>query len=130
MCVDYRRVDAATKFDCFLLPRFDEAFDHVVGCSVILSFDLAMAYYQLPVALSGVENSAFTTHAGFFEITKMPFGLCNAPSTYQRLMLIVLSGLMTRICLAYLDDVSRAINFSTCATFVQLSSVYALLVSS
>ena len=64
-----------------------------------------MAYHQVPVALSDVENTAFITNAGLFEMTKMPFGLCNAPSTYQRLMSIVLSKLMTRICLAYLDDV-------------------------
>ena len=105
MCVDYRRVNAATKFDCFPLPRLDEALDTVAGCSVFSSLDLAMAYHQVPVAPSDVEKTAFITHAGLFEMTKMPFGLCNAPSTYQRLMSIVLRGLMMRICLAYLDPV-------------------------
>ena len=105
MCVDYRRVNAATKFDCFSLPRLDEALDAVAGCNVFSSLDLAMAYHQVPVAPSDVEKTAFITHAGLYEITKILFGLCNAPSTYQRLMSIVLRGLMTRICLAYLDDV-------------------------
>ena len=105
MCVDYRRVNAATKFDCFPLPRLDEALDAVAKCSVFSSLDLAMAYHQVPVAPFDVEKTAFITHAGLFEMTKMPFVLCNAPSTYQRLMSIVLRGLMTRICLAYLDDV-------------------------
>ena len=105
MYVDYRRVNAATKFDCFPLPRLDEALDAVAGCSVFLSLDLAMAYHQVPVAPFNVEKTAFSTHAGLFEMTKMPFGLCNVPSTYQRLMSIMLRGLMTRICLAYLDDV-------------------------
>ena len=105
MCVDYRRVNAATKFDCFPLPRLDEVLDEVAGSSVFSSLDLAMAYHQVPVAPSDVEKTAFITHAGLYEMTKMPFGLCNAPSTYQRLMSIVLRGLMTRICLAYLDDV-------------------------
>ena len=108
MCVDYRRVNAATMFDCSLpvpLPRFDEALDTVAGCSVFSSLDFAMAYHQVPVAPSDVEKTAFITHAGLFEMTKMPFGLCNAPFTYQRLMSIVLRGLMTRICLVYLDDV-------------------------
>ena len=105
MCVDYRRVNAATKFDCFPLPRLDEAIEAVAGCSVFSSLDLAMAYHQAPVAFSDVEKTAFITHAGLVEMTKMPFCLCNAPSTYQRLMSIVLRGLMTRICLAYLDDV-------------------------
>ena len=105
MCVDYCRVNASTKFDCFPLPRLDDALDAVSGCSVFSSLDLAMTYHQLPVASSDVETTAFITHAGLFEMTKMPFGLCNAPSIYQRLMSIVLRGLMTRICLAYLDDV-------------------------
>ena len=105
MCVDYRRVNAATKYDCFLLPRLDEALDAIAGCSVFSSLDLAMAYHQVPVEPSDVEKTAFITHAGLFEMTKMPFGLCNAPSTYQRLMSIVLCGLMKRICLVYRDDV-------------------------
>ena len=82
MCVDYRRVNAATKFYCFPLPRLDEALDAVAGCSVFSSLDLAMAYHQVPVTLSDVEKTAFITHAVLFEMTKMPFGLCNAPSNY------------------------------------------------
>ena len=105
MCVDYRRVNAATKFDCFPLPSLNEALDAVAGYSVFFSLDLAMAYHQVPVAPSDVEKTAFITHAGLFEMTKMPFGLCNAPSTYQRLMSIVLRRLMMRICLAYHDAV-------------------------
>ena len=105
MCVDYRRVNAATKFDCFPLPPLDEALDAVAGCTVFSSLDLAMAYHQVPVAFFDVEKTAFITHAGLFEMTKMPFGLCNAPSIYQRLMSIVLRGLITRICLLYFDDV-------------------------
>ena len=104
MCVNYHQMNAATKLDCFPLPSL-EALDAVAGCSVFSSLDLAMAYHQVPVTPSDVENMAFITHAGVVEMTKMPFGLCNAPSIYQRLMSIVLCGLMTRICLAYLDDV-------------------------
>ena len=105
MCMDYRRVNAATKFDCFPLPRLDEALDAVAGCSVFSSLDLAMAYHQVTVAPADVKKPAFVTHAGLFQMTKMSFGLCNAPSIYQRLISIVLRGLITRICLAYLDDV-------------------------
>ena len=105
ICVDYRCLNVATKFDCFPLPRLDEVLDVVARCSVFSSYDLAMAYHQVLVAPSDVEKTAFITHAGLVEMTKMPFGLCNAPFTYQRLMSIVLRRLMTRISLAYLDDV-------------------------
>ena len=105
MCVDYRRINKATKFDCFLLLRLDEALDAFAGSTVFSSLDLTMAYHQVPVAPSDVEKTAFITHVELFEMVKMPFWLCNAPSTYQRLMSIVLRGLISRICLAYLDDV-------------------------
>ena len=107
MCVDYRRVNAATEFDCFSLLCLDQALDAVAGCSVFTSLDLAMAYYQLPFPPSDVEKTTFFTHAGLIEMTKMLFGLCNAASIYQRLISIVLRELITRICLAYLDDVSQ-----------------------
>ena len=105
MCVDYRRVNKASRFDCFPLPRLDEAIDAFAGAVVLSSLDLAMANHQVPVAPSDIEKTAFITHAGLYEMLKMPFGICNAPSAYQRLMSIVLRGLIARICLAYLDDV-------------------------
>ena len=64
-----------------------------------------MAYHQVPVKPADVEKTAFITHVGLYELLKKPFGLCNAPSTYQRLMTSVLQGLIGRICLAYLNDV-------------------------
>ena len=86
MCVDYRRLNSVTKFDCFPLPRLDEALDAFAGAAVFSSLDLAMAYHQVPVKPADVEKTAFIMHVGLFEMRKMPFGLCNAPSTYQRLM--------------------------------------------
>ena len=105
MCVDYRRLNSVTKFDCFPLPRLNEALDAFAGATVFSSLDLAMAYHQVPVKPADVEKTAFITHVGLFEMAKMPLGLCNAPSTYQRLMISVLQGLISRICFAYLDDV-------------------------
>ena len=101
MCVDYRRLNSHTKFDSFPLPRLDEALDAFAGSMVFSSLDLAMAYHQVPVAPADVEKTAFVTHLGLYEMIKMPFGLCNAPSTYQRLISIVLKGLIGRIWLAY-----------------------------
>ena len=105
MCVDYRRLNSITKFDCFPLPHLDEALDAFAGATVISSLDLAMAYHQVPIKHVDVEKTGFITHVGLFKMMKMPFGLCNAPSTYQRLMTSVLQGLLGRICIAYLDNV-------------------------
>ena len=105
MCVDYHRINKATKFDWVPLPPLDEALDVFAGVTVLSSLDLAMAYYQVPVISSDVEKTAVITHVKLIEMVTMPFGLCNVPSTYQGLMSIVLRGLISRICLAYLDDV-------------------------
>ena len=105
MCVDYRRLNFVTKIDCFPLPRLDEALDAFAGATVFSSLDLAMTYHQVPVKPTDVQKTAFITHVGLYKMINMPFGLCNAPSTYHRLMMSVLQGLIGRICLAYLDDV-------------------------
>ena len=107
MCIDYRRLNRSTKFDRCQLPRLDEALDAFAGFTVFLSIDLAMAYDIVPTATapSDGEKTAFITNVGLYEMVKMPFWLCNAPSTYQRLMSIVLRGLISKIRLAYLDDV-------------------------
>ena len=105
MCVDYRRLNFVTTFDCFPLQRLDEALDAFVNATVFSSLELTMASHQVPVKPAYVEKTAFITHVGLYEMMKMPFGLCNAASTYQRLMMSVLQGLINRICLAYLDDV-------------------------
>ena len=100
MCVDYRRLNSVTKFDSFPLPRIDKALDAFAGATLFSSLDLAIAYHQVPVKPVDVAKTAFITHVGLYEMIKMQFGLCNAPSTYQRLMSGVLQGLIGHICLA------------------------------
>ena len=68
MCVDYRRLNSVTKFDCFPLPRLDKDLDAFAGATVCSSLDLAMAYYQVPVEPSDVEKTALITHVGLFEM--------------------------------------------------------------
>ena len=105
MCVDYRRVNSITRKDSFPLPRIDEALDSLAGSKHYCTIDLVKGYHQIPVRPQDVEKTAFVTHDGLFEYTAMPFGLCNAPGTCQRLMYLVLEGLVGKICLTYLDDV-------------------------
>ena len=128
MCVDYRRLNSVTKFDCFLLPRLDEALESFAGATVFSSLDLAMTHHQVPVKPSDIEKTAFITHVNLYKMVKMPFGLCNSPSTYKRLMSNVLQGLIGRICLAYLDDIivfskKRSNHISDfCSVFNRISS--------
>ena len=105
MCVDYRRVNAVTRKDSFPLPRIDDALDALAGSAWYCTIDLVKGYHQIPVRPSDVEKTAFVTHDGLFEYLTMPFGLCNAPGTCQRLMYMVLEGLIGKECLSYIDDV-------------------------
>ena len=104
-CVDYRQLNHITKLDEFLLPRIDETLDLLAGARFFTTLDLASGYWQVPMEASSQEKTAFTTHCGLYEFRKMPFGLVNAPATFQRLMEIVLSGLARDSCHVYLDDV-------------------------
>ena len=101
----YCRLNSIINFDCFSLPRLDKVLDAFAGATVFSSLDFAVEYHQVPVKPADIENTAFITQAGRFKITKMPFGLCNSLSTYQRLMMSVLQIFIGRICLEYLDDV-------------------------
>ena len=69
------------------------------------NLDLTMAYHRVPVTPVDVKKTAFITHVGRYKMIKIPFGLCNARSIYQRLMPGVLQCVVCHICLAYLDDV-------------------------
>lgn len=72
---------------------------------MVLKTDANSAYYQIKVKDSDKEKTAFITKYGLFKFTRMSFGLCNAPSTYARVMNLVLRGLTWNIVLAFLDDI-------------------------
>ena len=104
-CVDYRRLNAATKKDVYPLPRIDDILDTLGDSNYFSSLDLASGYWQVELDAESRQKSAFTTYRGLFEFVRMPFGLCNAPATFQRLMQTVLAGLEWRTCFVYLDDI-------------------------
>ena len=104
-CVDYRRLNAVTKMDVYPLPRIDDSLDLLAGNKYFTTLDLASGYWQVRVEESDREKTAFTTHNGLYEFVVMPFGLCNAPATFQRLMENILHGLVGKICLVYIDDI-------------------------
>ena len=104
-CVDYRKLNDVTRKDAYPLPRIDETLDALSGAKIFTTLDLASGYWQVEVDDADREKTAFTTRHGLFEFQVMPFGLCNAPGTFQRLMEFVLAGLQWQTCLVYLDDV-------------------------
>ena len=104
-CVDYRKLNSVTKMDVYPLPRIDDMLDSLAEARVFSALDLASGFWQVEVDKASQEKTAFVTHHGLFEFEKMPFGLCNAPATFQRLMETVLAGLVRKICYVYLDDI-------------------------
>lgn len=104
-CTDYRRLNQCTKKDAFPIPRTEDCIDAVAGASIFSTMDITSAYHQIPVHENDIPKTAFVTKYGLFEYVTMPFGLCNATATFQRLMELALSGLQWSSCLIYLDDV-------------------------
>jgi hypothetical protein len=104
-CVDYRKLNSLTRKDAYPLPRVDENLDALTGNTWFSSLDLASGYWQVQMDPEDKPKTAFVTRFGFFHFNVMPFGLCNAPATFQRLMERVLRGLQWKSLVLYLDDV-------------------------
>lgn len=104
-CIDYRAVNSVTYKDTYPLPLIDTCLDTLQGASWFSTLDLRAGYYNIPVAKRDRDKTAFLTRRGCWRFTVMPFGLTCAPSVFQRLMDLVLSGLSYEICLVYLDDI-------------------------
>lgn len=104
-CVDYRRLNKVTRKDVYPLPRIDDLLDTLQGSTYFSSIDLRSGYWQIPVLDADRPKTTFVTSDGLYQFTVMPFGLCNAPATFERMMDTLLRGLKWSICLCYLDDV-------------------------
>jgi len=103
--VDYRKINSVTHKDAYPIPRVDDTLDTLSGSTWFSTIDLKSGYWQVEMAPQDREKTAFCTQEGLFEFNVMPFGLCNAPATFQRLMDCVLAGLQWSSCLVYIDDV-------------------------
>ena len=103
MCVDYRGLNKTTVKDKYPLPRIDDLVDKLFGATVFSSLDLQSGYHQIRIAEQDVHKTAFITPQGLYEYRVMPFGLCNAPSAFQRHMNMMFSHLPYAV--VYLDDI-------------------------
>ena len=104
-CVDYRKLNAVTKKDAYPLPHIGGTLDALSGSKWFSCLDLSAGFNQVEMDPNSKEYTAFNTHQGLYQYKVLPFGLCNSPPTFQRLMELVLSGLIFERCLVYIDDV-------------------------
>nr|KAG5692734.1 hypothetical protein BaRGS_033845 [Batillaria attramentaria] len=105
LCTDFRQLNNRTAKDSYALPRVEEILDCLGGSSYFSVLDMKSGYYQIEIEECHKQRTAFTVGPlGFYEYNRLPFGLCNAPATYQRLMEDILGDLNLKICLIFLDD--------------------------
>lgn len=105
MVINYSKLNDQTIEDKFPLPRIDEILDNLGKSQYFTCLDLSQGYHQILMDERSIEKTAFTTPQGHFEYTRLPFGLKNAPSSFQRIMNEVLSNHINKRCFVYLDDI-------------------------
>ena len=105
ICVDYRALNDVTVKDSFPLPRIADLLQSLHGAQLFSSMDLQKGFHQIEMDLASRSKTAFAVPWGLFEYTVMPFGVCNGPSSFQRLVTLALSDCLGVDCLAYIDDI-------------------------
>lgn len=106
LCVDYRALNSKTVKDAYPLPRIEDSLDILNGAKYFSSIDLIQGYHQVAVREEDIPKTAFRVGTGgLYEYVRMPFGLCNSPATFQRLMEACLGDENFNILVLYLDDI-------------------------
>ncbi len=108
MCIDFRMLNDNTVGDAFPLPRIDDTINSLGSARYFTTIDLGSAFWQIILREADRYKTAFATKTGLYQWTRMPFGLCNATATFQRLMNRVLEGVPQsygNVVLCYVDDI-------------------------
>ncbi len=104
-CLDYRRLNDVTMEDAYTLPRLDDTLDRLHGAAYFSTLDAAAGFHQLPLHERSRPQTAFPSLRGHWQWTRLPFGVCNGPAIFQRVMDSVLGSLQFQCALVYLDDI-------------------------
>ncbi|MBZ2164344.1 reverse transcriptase family protein, partial [Alteromonas stellipolaris] len=106
VCIDYKKLNAATRKDHFPLLFMDQMLERLSGHEYYCFLDGYSGYNQILIAPEDQEKTTFTCPFGTFAYRRMPFGLCNAPATFQRCMLSIFSDMAERFLEVFMDDFS------------------------
>ena len=104
VCIDYRKLNTVTRKDHFPLPLIDQMLDRLVGHPYFCFLDGYSGYNQIAIASEDQEKTTFTCPFGTFAFRRMPFGLCNAPATFQRCMMSIFLDLAEEVMEIFMDD--------------------------
>nr|GFA11001.1 reverse transcriptase domain-containing protein [Tanacetum cinerariifolium] len=117
VCIDYRKLNEATRKDHFPLPFMDQMLERLAGNEYYCFLDGFSDYFQIPIDPKGQEKTTFTCPYGTFAYKRMPFGLCNAPGTFQRCMMAIFHDMIEQTMEVFMDYFLVFGNsFSTCLT--------------
>ncbi|MGL4632137.1 MAG: reverse transcriptase family protein, partial [Leadbetterella sp.] len=105
LCIDYRTLNNLTTKDNCPLPRIDEITDSLAKASIYSTLDATSGFYQIAIEEADIPKTAFTYKNGLYEFVRMPFGLCNAPGTFQRAMDTIFRKDLHKYVIPYLDDI-------------------------
>ena len=104
-CVDYRKLNQVTRKDRYPLPQVCDVVDGMQGAGIFSTIDLRSGFHQIQVDPKDRKKTAFICHKGLFEFVRMPFGLANGPSHFQRVMDFVFRDLLGQFVMVYIDDI-------------------------
>ncbi|GJR09356.1 reverse transcriptase domain-containing protein [Tanacetum coccineum] len=120
VCIDYRKLNEATRKDHFPLPFMDQMLERLAGNQYYCFLDGFSGYFQIPIDPKDQEKTTFTCPYGTFAYRRMPFGLCNAPGTFQRCMMAIFHDMIEKTMEVFMDDFSVfGDSFSTCLTHLE-----------
>ncbi|GJV58284.1 reverse transcriptase domain-containing protein [Tanacetum coccineum] len=120
VCIDYRKLNEATRKDHFPLPFMDQMLERLAGNEYYCFLDGFSGYFQIPIDPKDQEKTTFTCPYGTFAYRRMPFGLCNAPGTFQRCMMAIFHDMIEKTMEVFMDDFSVfGDSFSTCLSHLE-----------